>query len=114
MVLFIIIFCGFLLFELVLGNLPWWIAGGYLLMSTVAFIAYALDKSAARNNRWRTPERTLHLLGVLGGWRGALLAQRVLRHKSAKVVFLRVFVATIVLNCAALACLLAVGGFWQG
>ncbi|MFC7420433.1 DUF1294 domain-containing protein [Iodobacter arcticus] len=95
------------------GHLPWLIAGGYLAVSIVAFIAYALDKSAAKNNRWRTEESTLHLLAVLGGWPGALLAQRVLRHKSAKVVFLRVFVATIVLNCAALACLLAVSGFWQ-
>ncbi|NHQ87825.1 DUF1294 domain-containing protein [Iodobacter sp. HSC-16F04] len=84
------------------GNWPWWIAGGYLAVSIVAFIAYALDKSAARNDRWRTEERTLHLLALLGGWPGALLAQRVLRHKSKKTAFLRVFWATVLVNCAAL------------
>jgi uncharacterized membrane protein YsdA (DUF1294 family) len=84
------------------GNLPWLIAGGYLLMSIVAFIAYALDKSAAKNNRWRTPESTLHLLGLLGGWPGALLAQRWLRHKSKKTAFLVVFWATVLINCAVL------------
>lgn len=84
------------------GHLPWLIAGGYLAVSIVAFIAYALDKSAAKNNRWRTQERTLHLLGLLGGWPGALLAQRVLRHKSKKTAFLLVFWLTVLINCAAL------------
>jgi uncharacterized membrane protein YsdA (DUF1294 family) len=85
------------------GNLLGWMVGGSLLMSALAFIAYALDKSAAKNNRWRTPERTLHWLALLGGWPGALLAQRVLRHKSKKTAFLLVFWLTVLINCAALA-----------
>ena len=60
-------------------------AAGYALMSLVAFIAYALDKRAARLNRPRIPEATLHLLELLGGWPGAFIAQRLLRHKNAKV-----------------------------
>ncbi|WP_293937380.1 DUF1294 domain-containing protein [Iodobacter sp.] len=85
------------------GNWLGWIAGGYLLMSIVAFIAYAVDKSAAKNNRWRTQESTLHFLGLLGGWPGALLAQWVLRHKSKKAAFMVVFWATVLINCVALA-----------
>lgn len=84
------------------GRLPAVLPGIYLAASLVAFAAYALDKSAARNNRWRTRETTLHMLGVLGGWPGALVAQRYLRHKSKKRSFQLVFWATVVLNCAGL------------
>lgn len=50
-------------------------------------------------------ERTLHLLALFGGWPGAWLAQRLLRHKTAKrsfqIVF-RVTVAAHLLICALL------------
>ena len=42
---------------------------------TSTFFTYALDKSAARQNACRTPERTLHFLALAGGWPGALLAR---------------------------------------
>lgn len=63
------------------------IAAIYLCMSAITFIAFALDKRAARRNAWRTPEATLHVLELLGGWPGALLAQRVIRHKSSKTSY---------------------------
>jgi uncharacterized membrane protein YsdA (DUF1294 family) len=75
----------------------------YLGASVVAFFAYWVDKAAARRDRWRTPEGTLHLYALFGGWPGALLAQRVLRHKSSKVKFQRVYWATVIINCLALA-----------
>lgn len=78
--------------------------------SAIAFVAYALDKSAARNDRWRTPEKTLHLLGLIGGWPGALFAQRILRHKSSKVEFQRVYWVTVAMNCAAFGWLLTENG----
>jgi len=71
---------------------------GYGLMSLATYAVYALDKSAARRRRRRVPERTLHLLAVLGGWPGALLAQHRLRHKSGKRAFLLVFRLTVLLN----------------
>jgi uncharacterized membrane protein YsdA (DUF1294 family) len=74
----------------------------YGVMSVVAYVAYARDKSAARRFRRRTPERTLHLMALLGGWPGALLAQRRLRHKSSKPSFLASFWLTVVLNLALL------------
>jgi uncharacterized membrane protein YsdA (DUF1294 family) len=59
----------------------------YAAMSVVTFIAYGIDKSSARAGRRRIPERTLHLLALLGGWPGALLAMPLVRHKRRKAPF---------------------------
>lgn len=88
------------------------LAALYAVASVASFIAYAVDKSAARHGRRRTPERTLLLLGLAGGWPGALAAQQLLRHKSAKVSFLAKFWLTVVLNLAVLACFLALQAGW--
>jgi uncharacterized membrane protein YsdA (DUF1294 family)/cold shock CspA family protein len=72
----------------------------YLAVSSMTFIMYARDKSAAREGAWRTKESTLHLLALAGGWPGALIAQQKLRHKSKKESFLAVFWITVLLNCA--------------
>ena len=77
-----------------------WAEAFYGIASLVAFVAYALDKSAARHGRWRTPESTLHGLGLVGGWPGALLAQQLLRHKSSKLSFAAASWATVCLNVA--------------
>jgi uncharacterized membrane protein YsdA (DUF1294 family)/cold shock CspA family protein len=94
-------FCAFVAGAVVLGTLPAALAGLYACASVVAFAAYAIDKSAARNNRWRTQESTLHLMGLVGGWPGAYLAQRLLRHKSSKAEFQSAFWITAALNAAA-------------
>jgi uncharacterized membrane protein YsdA (DUF1294 family) len=74
------------------------VAGAYLVISLTCFVAYVVDKSAARNGDWRTPERTLLLLGLACGWPGALLAQQWLRHKNSKRSFQQMFWATVVAN----------------
>jgi len=73
----------------------------YVIFSSATFGAYALDKSAAKRGALRTSESTLHLLALVGGWPGALIAQCRLRHKSRKQPFRAVFWATVVVNCAA-------------
>ncbi|MCG2576578.1 DUF1294 domain-containing protein [Dechloromonas sp. XY25] len=100
------LFIAFLIAAALAGKLPLPVLGLYAGASGVAFIAYWMDKSAARAGRWRTPESTLHLLSLIGGWPGALLAQRRLRHKSAKLSFQIAFWATALLNCGALGLLL--------
>ncbi len=92
------------------GRLPVAVLLLYLAASVLAFAAYWLDKSAARDGRWRTAESTLHLFGLAGGWPGALFAQRVFRHKSRKAEFQRVFWATVIVNCAGLGWLLTENG----
>ncbi len=66
-------------------------AGWATLASLVTFAFYAWDKRRATRNEWRTPEKILHLCALLGGWPGAFLAQRLLRHKNAKIPFQIVF-----------------------
>lgn len=87
------------------GYIPWLVLYWYAGMSALTFGDYALDKSAARQGRRRTPENRLHLLAVSGGWPGALYARQALRHKSAKTSFSAVFYITVIVNLAAL-------GYW--
>ena len=94
---------AFALLYLVLAaywHVPRIMALVYLLTSLLCFVVYGWDKSAARSGRRRTRERTLLLLGLLGGWPGAVLAQQMLRHKTAKTSFQITFWATVVLNVA--------------
>ena len=84
------------------GMLPVAILLLYVVASAMAFAAYAWDKAAARRGQWRTPESTLHFYGLIGGWPGAFVAQRLLRHKSSKREFQSVYWTTVVINCMAL------------
>lgn len=81
----------------------------YASASVVCFTAYAMDKAAARAGRWRISERTLLLLGLVGGWPGAVLAQQCLRHKSRKPSFRTWFWFTVLCNVAATAFLAGAG-----
>lgn len=93
-----------------INKLPLIIMGAYIILSLVAFGMYKKDKSAAEWDEWRTPESTLHLISLIGGWPGALIAQNKLRHKSKKLSFKVVYWATVMINCGALAWLLTPDG----
>ena len=56
-------------------------------VSAITYGLYADDKNRAVTGAWRVPESSLHLAELLGGWPGALLAQRRLRHKCSKVSY---------------------------
>ena len=81
----------------------------YLLVSCASYLMYGFDKEVAGKAGWRrTPESTLHLLDLAGGWPGGLIAQQVARHKTAKASFQRGFRITVVAN------LVLFGMLWQG
>ena len=83
---------------------PWfWGVVPYVVVSLPTFVIYGYDKSAAQKGARRIPEARLHLLELLGGWPGALVAQRVFRHKTRKVSFQIVFWLIGALH---------VGGWW--
>ncbi len=70
----------------------------YLWVSFATFVVYAVDKSAAKSGDRRIAESKLHMAALMGGWPGALLAQRFLRHKSTKLEFQQTFKVTMFLN----------------
>ena len=75
----------------------------YGVLSVATFLGYWRDKSAARRGAWRTAESTLQALALLGGWPGALLAQRWLRHKTKKTSFQIVFWLAVLLHMVVVA-----------
>lgn len=95
-------FLAFVAAATALDKLPVAVPGIYLVASLIAYFAYANDKSAAKKGEWRTKENTLHLLSLIGGWPGALLAQKKLRHKNRKASFQAVFWVTVAVNCGGL------------
>jgi uncharacterized membrane protein YsdA (DUF1294 family)/cold shock CspA family protein len=86
------------LVEVYWGPVPLWVLFLYLGVSAIKFGAYAIDKSAARLKQRRVAETSLILLGMLGGWQGAILAQQLLRHKTTKQSFRAVFWASVLIN----------------
>ena len=104
-ILFLGVICGLVARAI----LPLGILVLYAGASLAAAVSYAADKTAARSGRWRTAERTLHVLALIGGWPGALIAQRVFRHKSRKPSFQIAFLSTVALNCGVLLWFLWVG-----
>ncbi len=82
-----------------LGTVALGYAGTWMLvLSVVTFVVYAIDKRRACTDGWREPESHLHLLELLGGWPGALIAQRRLRHKSSKGSYQFIFIVIITLH----------------
>lgn len=109
--IFAIAYCMVLLSLFIIGRIPFSVVAIYLILGVITFIAYAIDKSAAQKNEWRTKESTLHVLSLMGGWLGALLAHKKLRHKSKKEEFQTIFWMTVLLNCGTFGWLLTQGHF---
>jgi uncharacterized membrane protein YsdA (DUF1294 family) len=103
---FAALFAIIILVLLVLGVFHWYVLAFYAALNLFTFVRYWLDKEAARKDEHRTPEDSLHLLALLGGWPGALLAQRMFRHKSSKRSFQQTYWTTVVLHCVGLVVLL--------
>jgi uncharacterized membrane protein YsdA (DUF1294 family) len=68
-----------------------WVGAYGLAASMLTYWAYARDKRRAQDGEWRVSEAQLHLWELLGGWPGAWIAQRRLRHKCSKGSYQFVF-----------------------
>lgn len=89
--------------AILIGTLQPIFLGLYAFMSILLYLIYAGDKSATQSGRWRTSEATLHLVAVLGGWPGGLIARHKLRHKTIKQPFRFLFWCTVIINLIGLA-----------
>lgn len=98
---------GLALIRLAPARVLPWIGGWIAFASLAAYFLHARDKRRAARGEWRTPEAVLHSWTLIGGWPGAWIAQRRLRHKNAKFRF-QLVQGLIVLffNYVALECLL--------
>ena len=63
------------------------LAAWLVAINAATFVAYARDKRAAQRGARRTPERTLYVLNLAGGFVGGWLGMLVLRHKSRHASF---------------------------
>ena len=91
-----LVFVGFLALN---EKLPLMAIVYYVAICGITFLAYSFDKSAAEDSGWRISEDFLHILSIIGGWPGALVAQVLIRHKSKKRSFRIAFWTTVCLNC---------------
>lgn len=98
-----------LIILFILHKITWFVLAFYGLINIWTYFAYYRDKQAAQKDKFRTPEKRLHLFSLLGGWIGALLAQRTLRHKSQKTEFRQVFWFTVVIHIVIFSLLLVNG-----
>ncbi|CAM3651400.1 DUF1294 domain-containing protein [Rheinheimera salexigens] len=108
-----IFFIGLVLVSWLL-NLSWYVLIGYAVISVLTFASYAWDKYKSKQEQWRTPESTLQIFALIGGWPGGLLAQNWLRHKSRKASFLWLFWCMVLLNIVALVWLYRLGILQRG
>ena len=88
----------------------WWTfyLGLTAVVSPICLAMYAIDKQRAGDQQDRIPERMLHLLALMGGWPGAVLAQRLFRHKTKKVAFRLVLWLIVALHLT----LIVLGLYW--
>ena len=73
-----------------------------VLVNLAAFILYGYDKSCARKNKQRVPEKTLLFWAWIGGSIGAFMGMRFFHHKTLKAKFFVVpvlMVAEIIICC---------------
>jgi uncharacterized membrane protein YsdA (DUF1294 family)/cold shock CspA family protein len=88
---------------LAIGGRLWWpVVFAYIVTSIAAFYVYKLDKEAAQVSARRTSEAGLIVLGLIGGWPGALIAQHRFRHKTKKIAFRVEYWLSVLLNVAGL------------
>ena len=69
----------------------------YLLaINAIAFLAMGFDKWKAKKGYWRTKEKTLLMLVVLGGGLGGIICMYTFRHKTKKMQFYIGFPAILI------------------
>lgn len=85
-----------------LGRVPRWFGLYVFGAGIVSAFLYWWDKRRAIAGEWRISEATLHLVDIVGGVVGGLMAQVAWRHKTAKPGFGFATVMVIIVDICAL------------
>ena len=56
----------------------------FILLNIIGYAIMGIDKSKAKNNKWRIKEKTLFLVAAFGGSVGSILGMRHFHHKTQK------------------------------
>ena len=78
-----------------------------VVMNILSFLLMAMDKTAAKQGKWRVPEKTLFLVTALFGGLGGVLGMQLLRHKTKHWYFQLFFPLMLIVQAAIL---IALGG----
>ena len=73
----------------------------FLVINSIAFATFWIDKRAAIHGERRVRESTLLLMALFGGSAGALVARQVFRHKTRKQPFAGLLITIAMLQIAA-------------
>ena len=73
----------------------WWYL---LLINCIGFLIMGYDKHQAKKGNWRTPEKTLMTIALLGGSLGTTCGMYFFRHKTKKTRFSAGFPVILVLD----------------
>lgn len=83
-------------------NMTLILLGLLLIWNVVVFITYAIDKYKAVHQLWRIPEKVLLTQAVIGGGLGAILAGRIVHHKTRKWYFWTAWILGLFIDLALL------------
>ena len=72
----------------------------YVVINIIAYLVYGRDKRKAENGAWRTPEKTLIIVALLGPF-GAYTGMQKYRHKTQKLKF-KLVPFFLILHCGAI------------
>lgn len=59
-----------------------------IIINILSFVLYGIDKLKAVKKKERISEKTLILIGILGGSIGSLIGMNIFRHKTKKLKFI--------------------------
>lgn len=59
-----------------------------IIINILSFVLYGIDKLKAIKKKERISEKTLILIGILGGSIGSLIGMNLFRHKTKKLKFI--------------------------